>query len=318
MLICCSSTVCTIFLVLFYIMRLQTSYWSLKSSWNFNETRVSVKVERVPLLLWKSRERKTVLVTNRTCDQYYHLLVLVSSAPAHLDRRENIRKTWAFDELNRRLWKTVFIVGQTKLKALSQLLLKEEKDFEDLVRGDYNDHYDNLTFKIQTGFEWAVNYCEFSFLLKVDDDCFVHPLRLVSYFNRPTAPSKGLYTGNLMHKLKPLRHKGGKWSVTYEQYGDYYYPDFCSGFGFVLSHDVVALFVEVLDLIPVFRIDDVYVGLLAKETGIIATHSTGFEPSVSSPNELCIPLSSTLVRHGTLGECREEIFKRSIIKAEQA
>lgn len=41
--------------------------------------------------------------------------------------------------------------------------MKEEKDFEDLVRGDYNDHYDNLTFKIQTGFEWAVNYCEFRF-----------------------------------------------------------------------------------------------------------------------------------------------------------
>lgn len=85
----------------------------------------------------------------------------------------------------------------------------------------------------------------------------------------------------------------------------------------VLSHDVVALFVEVLDLIPVFRIDDVYVGLLAKETGIIATHSTGFEPSVSSPNELCIPLPSTLVRHGTLGECLEDIFNRSITKTEK-
>ena len=280
-------------------------------------THVPVEEERVPLLLCKTRERKTSLITKRTCDQYYHLLVLVSSAPAHLDRRENIRKTWAFDVPNRRLWKTVFIVGQTKLKALSQLLLKEEKDFADLVRGDYNDHYDNLTFKIQTGFEWAVNYCEFSFLLKVDDDCFVHPLRLVSFLNNPTTPSKGLYTGNLMHKLKPLRHKGGKWSVTYEQYKDYYYPDFCSGFGFVLSHDVVALFVEVLDLVPVFKIDDVYVGPLAKETGIIATHSTGFELTVSSPNELCIPLSSTLVRHGTLGECLEEVFKRSIIKTEQ-
>lgn len=169
-------------------MRLQTSYLRLKSSWNLNEIHVPVEVERVPLFLWKTHERKTALITNRTCDQYYHLLVLVSSAPAHLDRRENIRKTWAFDKFNRRLWKTVFIVGQTKLKALSQLLLKEEKDFDDLVRGDYNDHYDNLTFKIQTGFEWAVNYCEFSFLLKVDDDCFVHPLRLVSYFNAQQRP----------------------------------------------------------------------------------------------------------------------------------
>ena len=34
--------------------------------------------------------------------------------------------------------------------------------------------------------------------------------------------------------------------VTYEEYNETRYPDFCPGFGYILSHDVVRAFVVLL------------------------------------------------------------------------
>ena len=154
--------------------------------------------------------------------------------------------------------------------ALESSLLNEDEEFGDLVRADYIKHYHNQTYKIQMGFEWAIRYCEFSFLLKVDDDVFVDTVRVISHLSEPSTPKKELYTGHLMRTTKPFRHKGGRWSVSYDEYGETFYPDYCSGFGFILSYDIVALFVEMFDFLPFFKIDDVYVGIMAKETGIRA------------------------------------------------
>ena len=285
-----------------------------KTSSNFEYKALSSAV--IASKRWKSHssEHKTTLITRRTCAHYYYLLILVSSAPANLDRRNNIRKTWASDkELKWPRWKTLFLLGQTPMQnALASSLLKEDEEFEDLVRADYIENYHNQTYKMQMGFEWAIRYCEFSFLLKVDDDVFVDTVRAISHLSEPSTPKKELFLGHVIRRTKPFRHKGGRWSLSYDEYGETFYPDYCSGFGFILSHDVVALFVEMFDFLPFFKIDDVYVGILAKETGIRARYSPGFEMKFTEKSKsLCIPFVTTLVRHGTLGECLIEIFNRS-------
>ena len=65
-------------------------------------------------------------------------------------------------------------------------------------------------------FEWAVTYCNFSFLLKLDDDVFVHIPRVLSFLSAPNTPKKKLYAGN--HYTNNVPFKGGKWKVTYEEY----------------------------------------------------------------------------------------------------
>ena len=52
---------------------------------------------------------------------------------------------------------------------------------------------------------------------------------------------------------------------------------FLPGFGYILSYDVVVLFVRGFSMVPFFRLDDVYVGVLASKTGIKIIHSDGFE-----------------------------------------
>ena len=163
-------------------------------------------------------KHRTFLTTRRSCMQHYDLLMIVSSAPGNFQRRNLIRKTWAFERAFRPRWTTVFLVGQTRDEAVSVILLKEDEAHKDLVRASYYDHYWNQTRKIQMGFEWAVTYCNFSFLLKLDDDVFVHVPRVLSFLSAPTTPKKMFYAGN--HYTNPVPLREGKWKVTYEEYNE--------------------------------------------------------------------------------------------------
>ena len=245
------------------------------------------------------------LITNRSCAQHYDLLILVSSAPANFGRRNNIRKTWAFDRAFKPKWTTAFLVAQTRNQTLSNSLLKEDGVYGDLVRANYYDHYWNQTRKIQMGFEWATRYCSFSFLLKLDDDVFVNIPGVLSFLHEPTTPKEKLYAGN--HYTNNVPHRQGKWMVTYEEYSEPRYPDFCPGFGYILSHDVVSSFVDTFPSFPFFRLDDVYVGMLASRNGIKIKNNVGFEVW-HPPGFVCISKPSTLVRHDVGEDCQLKMF----------
>ncbi|KAL9986929.1 hypothetical protein ACROYT_G001146 [Oculina patagonica] len=244
---------------------------------------------------------RTALITTTACEQYYFLLILVSSAPDNFERRDYIRSTWAVDNVKPARWKTAFLVAQTLVQNDSNLLLTENEVHADLIRADYYDHYWNQTLKLLMGFEWAARYCNFSFLLKVDDDVFVNFPKLIFFLNDSAVPNEKLYMGNAIRS--PCASRQGKWQIYKEEYNEERYPDYCSGFGFILSHDVVALFVEVFDLVPNFRIDDVYIGMLAHKTGIQAVHNDGFVSSCESHT----PIARTLVRHGSLKYCGDDV-----------
>ena len=263
---------------------------------------------------WRPLKYVDTLITNRTCLQHYTLLILVSSAPANSQRRNYIRKTWAFDRAFKPRWATVFLVAQSRIQNISNSLLKEDELYGDLVRADYYDHYWNQTLKIQMGFEWATRYCKFSFLLKVDDDVFVNSAKFLSFLSQSTTPREKLYMGVLFKGFQP--HRKGKWKVTEEEYSATYYPDFCPGFAILFSHDTVVSLVETFPVLPYYRLDDVYVGMLANRTGIKLRHNNRFEPLVNPQNQ-CIPNPGTLVRHGffggdgTHGDCYIKMFDQA-------
>ena len=50
--------------------------------------------------------------------QHYDLLMIVSSAPGNFKRRNNIRKTWAFERAFRPRWTTAFLVAKTQDKGV--------------------------------------------------------------------------------------------------------------------------------------------------------------------------------------------------------
>lgn len=256
-----------------------------------------------------SSKHKTTLITTITCKQGYFLLILVSSATSNAKRRRDIRESWGVDTSVNPRWRTVFLVAQTSNPMELDSLSRESEIYGDLVRAKYHDNYFNQTLKIQMGFEWAVRYCKFSFLLKINDDTFVDTRALLALLKDPNTPQEKLYMGRVAPRAVPQR--SGKFGVSKEEYSGKFYPPFCPGFGIVFSVDVVTLFVDLFHTIPAFKLDDVYLGLLAAKAGVKATHQSGFDVH-PKPAVKCTTMKDTLVRNGVEGDCLFQIYRKII------
>ena len=104
---------------------------------------------------------KSFLITRSSCMQHYDLLMIISSAPGNFERRNNIRKTWAFERSAKPRWTSVFLVAQTRDETVSNVLLDEDEALKDLVRASYYDHYWNQTRKIKNGLRVGNNVLQF-------------------------------------------------------------------------------------------------------------------------------------------------------------
>ena len=253
-------------------------------------------------------EHKTTLTTRTSCKQRYLLIILVASAPVSFDRRRTIRQTWASDSSINPRWKTVFLLGKSRDSNHLEKLQQEEAFYGDLIRADYYEDFYNQTLKVEMGFEWAAKYCSFPFLLKADDDVFINTPAVLDVLNKSSTPKEKLYLGFVFKNPKVKRK--GKWGLTQEEYNETHYPDYCAGSGYILSRDVVVSFVEIFNTIPKIKIDDAYVGMLAKEAGVIARQHSGFQ---TTPYLLgkCVLLENTLVRHGAVGQCLLDLFQKT-------
>ena len=124
------------------------------------------------------RETKILLHNPDLCrsEPRLRLIVYLHSAPRNVYQRALLRNTWA----NRRLFRApimrvVFLLGRTR-NSKEQTTVKEEfARHGDIVQGDFDDNYHNLTLKGIMGLRWIAEHCtNAKFALKSDDDAFVN------------------------------------------------------------------------------------------------------------------------------------------------
>ena len=123
--------------------------------------------------------------------------------------------------------------------------LKEESDlYQDIVMGDHYESFFNNSWKLEMMFEWSYRYCNFQYLLKVDDDNFINMKNLFnlleSYKSNPTK----VYLGRAVSRGA---HRWRRYGVSYEEYATELYPPFVTGGAVLMSYDVVR------DIIPYFQ-----------------------------------------------------------------
>jgi len=108
------------------------------------------------------------------------LLMMVTSAVKHVDRRNAIRQTWGNVDLMRRYnAKLIFLLGQGRDQQ-SQIQ-SENQLYRDIIQEDFEDSYHNLTLKTVMGLKWMSIFCPHAkFILKTDDDIYVNVPLLTS------------------------------------------------------------------------------------------------------------------------------------------
>uniref|UniRef100_A0A8C8VHC3 Hexosyltransferase n=1 Tax=Pelusios castaneus TaxID=367368 RepID=A0A8C8VHC3_9SAUR len=213
------------------------------------------------------------------CEPGRLLLILVTSAPGNWEPRQAIRRTWATHKgPAAKHWQSVFLVGRTADAGVAQGIQREQQEFRDILIGNYQDTYRNLTLKVMHGFKWGAERCRPSYILKTDDDCFVNTDRLPQFLLEHNTIKTGLYAGSLFsrEKRQVIREPSSKWFVSRQDYRPDEYPPYASGIGYILSLDAAEQILWAAEHVPPIPVEDAYVGILAEEAGIRAKSSARF------------------------------------------
>lgn len=204
------------------------------------------------------------------------LVVFVHSAPSHFDKRRAIRETWgnasALQEATAELMVLVFMVGCTDDVQTQEALVRESRLYGDLVMGNFLDSYRNLTYKHVMGLKWVTYFCQNArYVLKADDDVFMDLFQMTSYLREAlgSLAPPNLMMCVLIRRPYVKRSQRSKWRVSFQEYRGNRYPPYCSGWGVVMSPDVVFNLYRASAGVPYFWVDDVLVtGILAQRIGL--------------------------------------------------
>jgi hypothetical protein len=125
------------------------------------------------------------------------LVVVVHSAPDHRELRDAIRSTWGGVSGTR----VIFMIGMASDWMREQSLDAEGLLRGDLVQGNFQDSYHNLTYKHVMALKWVKYHCpEARYVLKTDDDVFVHLPDLLELISNSTFPEENLILCDVIEK----------------------------------------------------------------------------------------------------------------------
>ena len=140
------------------------------------------------------------------------LFIAIVTAPNNFERRKMIRQTWLNQlkknqnhQLGFELFGVAFVMGQTANKAVSNRVKKEASIYKDIIQIAMIDGYYNLSLKVAALFNWINKKCsKVDFLLKIDDDVYVHSTNLATTLSK-LSPSDDYIYGLYVESLIPNR-----------------------------------------------------------------------------------------------------------------
>lgn len=144
------------------------------------------------------------------------LFIAIASATPFRNRRQGIRDSWlklVKDHLNCMVEFKFFVGSPIQANETdTALLLEEQRLFNDLVvLEDAGDTRSDLSAKTVGLLRWAVDRFHFDWLLKIDDDSFLRPDRLLQLLmtNYPPQSYPRLYLGHVWTPDRKVRHLAG-------------------------------------------------------------------------------------------------------------
>jgi beta-1,3-galactosyltransferase / beta-1,3-N-acetylglucosaminyltransferase len=217
--------------------------------------------------------------SSETCNNnHVFIVIMVKTKYSHFEQREAIRSTWGKTDL-KGMRKTVFLIGKPEitddLYEFNKKIQQEHDLFGDIVQQDFLDTYYNNTLKAIMGLQWIQMYCKTAqYYLFIDDDYFLNPSVLINYLkvNVAYADYETLYGGFVFPDSSPMRYLFHKWYVSLEEYPYAKYPPYVSAGCYLLSKTSAKKFYIASRLVPKFRFDDIYMGILSSKLKIRPFH----------------------------------------------
>lgn len=231
-------------------------------------------------------------------------LILTTSTSNSTSLRRWQRQTWlsTFSKAstNTYSFRHRYLVTQNEFKHIREIGSEHEDDF---IVVDAPDGYWRLTRKVIAGMQYAVHHYQFRFLLKTDDDSYIH----VPVFDNllkcaeQQHPQGHLYAGRQFIN-KPTRSK--RWR---DHSGLTHFIPFMAGAGYIISSTLVQSIVHTHSTVGLFfsQLEDVAVGVWLHglpATRVDFSNHTLISIPVTKPlnltnNNVCPVLNTTALVH---------------------
>ncbi len=229
-----------------------------------------------------------------------HAIIFIVSKSNNFESRNAIRRTWgnflplkSVTRYSHLYFKRLFLIDIDETRLMSINL--EQKLYEDIIQVHLPQHYTLSTYRDMAILDWTDKFCsQVLFTIKTDDDIFLNTYLLANIINtlvlnttisqsKETCSSfnpSGIIYGILIRQAQVVRHshdpilEGTRYITTNEEYPCVYYPNYMSGFGYIVNSNarlnILCSFYR--DKNP-FHMSDVYVtGILPEYLGIERKH----------------------------------------------
>lgn len=209
------------------------------------------------------------------CEDYGNLLVLIViySAPSNWKQRDAIRRSYANSIINVQTRTIVrFFVGLTPDSKLSEHLLLEFEEHDDIVQQTYQDGYYDLPLKAIGWMEWVVKFCpQPAYVYKTNDDVLVNSFYVKTFLE--DLQRRKLYNDGFIcrsnRNVTVSRYLTSRMFTSKSEYGEDAYPDYCDGRSYVIRQAVVSKLQKRSVDLQLFRLEDLWTsGFLRRELGI--------------------------------------------------
>ena len=195
-------------------------------------------------------------------------IAFVPASPNSFEKRDLIRSTWANDKYLKSKAKVIFLLGRSNESIVNLKIKNESLKCSDIVQNDFMDTYYNLTIKTIMGFKWVSSYCQNAkYTLKVDDDVVVNIPFLIDYLEthvKNNTNQKNTLIGNCYKKAKVIRNTKSKFYMSKKEFENDFFGEYCDGPAYIITNNLVLKMYEKSLNTKLLKLEDVYVGLLAK------------------------------------------------------
>lgn len=231
------------------------------------------------------------------------LLLAVKSGAGHGALRAALRDTWAGPGGAGGGVCTLFLLGRAA--GAQGAVLEESRRHGDVLQWDFRESFFNVTLKELLLWRWLAGPAHRShgsapYVLRTDDDVFVDVggvLALLRLLRARPGPAPPLYMGRAFVGTYPVRLWWNKYYVPFSLYPDEPYPPYLGGGGYLVSRETLQLFQGASAGVPLFPIDDVYVGMCARAANVSAQHHPAFMPLEFSSSRPPCAYAGVLVLH---------------------
>uniref|UniRef100_A0A182QP61 Hexosyltransferase n=1 Tax=Anopheles farauti TaxID=69004 RepID=A0A182QP61_9DIPT len=241
------------------------------------------------------------LIPNDICKEnnsFSELLgvILITSYVGHDDIRSAHRQAISQQKLISMGLLRIFSLGvipPTERFITQAAIESEQKLNGDLIQGNFQEAYRNLTYKHLMSLQWATQHCRGAkYLLKMDDDIVFDPFYIQNYLSdlhQNDERQPHLLAGYVFHSKKVIRLRANKWYVSREEYQADVYPPYLSGWLYITNQRTARALVAEAQTAGFFWIDDTFItGLLAQRLRIPLTELNRWYSSNSEFLDCCI------------------------------